>query len=77
MLVSFKIYTYKYILFIEFTCFLDSVHPSQIPGQIGVHAGDDVGIYASGPYSHLFAGAIEQNSIPHFAAFAAGLERTP
>jgi alkaline phosphatase len=26
--------------------------------------GDDVGIYASGPMSHLFTGHYEQNNIP-------------
>ncbi|KAM7345785.1 membrane-bound alkaline phosphatase-like [Cochliomyia hominivorax] len=56
---------------------IDSIHPSQIPNQIGNHAGDDVGIFASGPYAHLFGGVIEQSSIPHFMAFAAGLDKSP
>lgn len=35
------------------------------------HAGDDVGVYATGPQSHLFAGAYEQNAIPYLMARAA------
>lgn len=35
------------------------------------HAGDDVGIYATGPLSHLFAGAYEQNALPYLMAYAA------
>lgn len=35
------------------------------------HGGDDVGIFARGPYAHLFAGTLEQNTIPHIMAFAA------
>lgn len=34
------------------------------------HGGEDVAIYARGPYSHLFSGVLEQNTIPHFMAFA-------
>lgn len=35
------------------------------------HGGDDVGIFAMGPHSHLFSGVYEQNMIPHLCAFAA------
>lgn len=35
------------------------------------HGGDDVGVYASGPWSHLFVGNYEQNNIPVAMAFAA------
>lgn len=34
------------------------------------HGGDDVGVYASGPYSHLFTGIYEQNIIPVAMAYA-------
>ena len=37
------------------------------------HAGDDVGIYAQGPWAHLFHGVIEQNLIYHVMANAIGL----
>jgi alkaline phosphatase len=37
------------------------------------HAGDDVGIYAQGPWAHLFDGVMEQNLIYHVLAHATGL----
>ncbi|TMW43898.1 hypothetical protein DOY81_011021, partial [Sarcophaga bullata] len=45
--------------------------PSHIPGVIGVHSGDDVGIFARGPYSHMFRGVLQQHSLPHLMAYAA------
>ncbi|XP_022217756.2 membrane-bound alkaline phosphatase [Drosophila obscura] len=45
--------------------------PSYIKGNIGVHAGEDVGIFATGPQSHLFSGVLQQSSIPHIMAYAA------
>jgi len=40
-------------------------------GNIGVHSGYDVGIFATGPQSHLFSGMMQQNTIPHLMAYAA------
>lgn len=37
------------------------------------HSGDDVGIYAQGPWAHLFDGVVEQNLIYHVMAHATGL----
>jgi alkaline phosphatase len=34
------------------------------------HSGTDVGIYAKGPWAHLFDGTMEQNAIYHVMAFA-------
>ncbi|KAJ8986186.1 hypothetical protein NQ317_005660 [Molorchus minor] len=34
------------------------------------HGADDVGIYANGPWAHLFSGVIEENLIPHIMAYA-------
>ena len=34
------------------------------------HAAEDVGIYATGPMSHLFHGVHEQNYIAHVMAYA-------
>ncbi|KAL3271947.1 hypothetical protein HHI36_022417 [Cryptolaemus montrouzieri] len=34
------------------------------------HGGDDVLIYARGPWAHLFGGVMEQNAIPHLMAYA-------
>ncbi|XP_024883881.1 alkaline phosphatase 4-like [Temnothorax curvispinosus] len=41
------------------------------------HAGEDVGVYATGPYSHLFRGTFEQNYIAHVVAYAACLKDWP
>lgn len=35
------------------------------------HGGDDVAVFAKGPYSHLFTGVMEENVIPHLMSFAA------
>ncbi|XP_005186654.3 alkaline phosphatase [Musca domestica] len=57
--------------------FLDNnrwvVHPSYIKSEMGVHGGDDVGVFASGPYEHLFRGVMEQHTLPHLMAYAAGI----
>ena len=42
-----------------------------VPLSSETHAGDDVGVYASGPWSHLFTGTYEQNVIPLAMAYAA------
>ena len=48
----------------------DYKYSSLLPMEDETHGGDDVQIYARGPFSHLFAGVIEQNVIPHVLAFA-------
>lgn len=45
--------------------------PSTVPLELETHGGDDVGVFASGPWSHLFTGVYEQNYIPHAMMFAA------
>jgi len=35
------------------------------------HGGDDVAVFASGPWAHLFVGNYEQNYIPHAISYAA------
>lgn len=47
------------------------IYPSLIPNDYGVHSGEDVGIFATGPQSQLFRGVMEQNTIPHIMAYAA------
>ncbi|XP_037039101.1 membrane-bound alkaline phosphatase-like [Bradysia coprophila] len=44
--------------------------PSMVPLSSETHAGEDVAIYASGPWSHLFSCVMEQNVIPHMMAYA-------
>ncbi|KAL2738701.1 alkaline phosphatase 4 isoform X1 [Vespula squamosa] len=41
------------------------------------HGGEDVGVYAIGPYSHLFRGTFEQNYIAHVIAYAACFKDWP
>lgn len=37
------------------------------------HGGEDVMVFASGPWAHLFSGSYEQNVIPLTMGFAAGV----
>ncbi|XP_076641739.1 alkaline phosphatase 4 [Halictus rubicundus] len=41
------------------------------------HGGEDVGVYAAGPYSHLIRGTFEQNYIAHVVAYAACFSNWP
>ncbi|XP_055599311.1 alkaline phosphatase-like [Uranotaenia lowii] len=45
--------------------------PATLPVDSETHGGEDVAVYASGPWSHLFTGTYEQNTIPHMMAYAA------
>lgn len=45
-------------------------HPSMVPLYESTHAGDDVGVYAVGPHSHLFTGVYEQHYIAHAMMYA-------
>ncbi|XP_046428321.1 membrane-bound alkaline phosphatase-like [Neodiprion virginianus] len=46
-------------------------YPAMVPLNSETHGGDDVAIFTRGPWSHLFTGTLEQNTIPHFMAYAA------
>ncbi|XP_001603241.1 alkaline phosphatase 4 [Nasonia vitripennis] len=41
------------------------------------HGGEDVGVYAIGPYAHLFRSTFEQNYIAHVVAYAACFKDWP
>lgn len=45
-------------------------YPGLYKTVVETHGGDDVLIYAKGPWSHLFEGVMEQNTIPHIMAYA-------
>ena len=45
-----------------------------VPMGSETHAGEEVGIYASGPYAHLFRGVMEQNAIFHVMAAALDIQ---
>ena len=44
--------------------------PSTVPRSTESHAGEDVAVFASGPWSHLFNGVYEQSAIPYKLAYA-------
>lgn len=46
-----------------------------VPMGSETHAGEEVAIYAEGPYSYLFRGTLEQHTIYHVMAEALGLNR--
>lgn len=48
----------------------DFRYPATIPKDGETHGGEDVTVYASGPWSHLFTGNYEQHTIAHMMAFA-------
>lgn len=37
------------------------------------HGGDDVAVFARGPWAHLLVGNYEQTLIPHVISYAAGI----
>ncbi|XP_036322972.1 membrane-bound alkaline phosphatase-like [Rhagoletis pomonella] len=49
------------------------VFPATAPLDTETHGGDDVAVFAVGPWAHLFTGAYEQNTIPHIMAYASCL----
>ncbi|XP_013108751.1 membrane-bound alkaline phosphatase [Stomoxys calcitrans] len=46
---------------------------STVPLDSETHGGDDVGVFASGPYAHYFSGNYEQTNIPAMMAKAANI----
>jgi hypothetical protein len=48
----------------------DYTFPATAPLYSETHGGDDVIVFARGPWSHLYAGTFEQNYIPHAMAYA-------
>ena len=49
---------------------LDYVQQALIPRSSETHSGEDVAVYAKGPWAHLFDGTIEQNVIFHIMLHA-------
>ncbi|CAB0018332.1 unnamed protein product [Nesidiocoris tenuis] len=52
-------------------------YPAGVPMASETHGGEDVPIYASGPWSHLFSKTIDQIQIPGALAFAACIGSGP
>lgn len=64
----------------SFVCLVDDVnyqYPSLVEMPKETHGGDDVMVFARGPWAHLFTGNFEQNEIPLAMAFAAGISTDP
>lgn len=49
--------------------------PALAPLVQETHGGDDVAVFANGPWAHLFTGNYEQHLIPHLMAYAANIGR--
>jgi alkaline phosphatase len=60
--------TYLYSLDTNSTRYLS---PTALPMKAETHGGEDVPVYAQGPWSHLFIGTMEQHTIAHKMAYAA------
>lgn len=53
---------------------VDFLQQALVPlGESETHAGDDVAIFAQGPWAHLFHGSVEQNLVYHVMAHASDL----
>jgi alkaline phosphatase len=52
---------------------MDFLQPATVPLPSETHAGEDLGIYAIGPWAHLFQGTVEQNYIYHVMDYATKL----
>lgn len=48
----------------------DFIQTALIPLKSATHGGEDVGIYAIGPWAHLFQGTVEENYIFHVMNYA-------
>lgn len=53
---------------------VDFKQQALVPMASESHAGDDVAIFAQGPWAHLFRGVVEQNIIYHVMAKAIGFD---
>lgn len=51
----------------------DFQYPTLVPLSAESHGGDDVPVYASGPYAQYFSGNYEQSNIPALMGRAAGI----
>lgn len=56
---------------------VDYQYPSLVNLDSETHGGDDVMVFAKGPWAHLFTGNMEQNEIPLAMALAAGISTEP
>lgn len=52
---------------------LDFQFPATVPLNVESHGGGHVGVWAQGPFSHIFVGNYEQNALPYLIGYAAKL----
>jgi alkaline phosphatase len=57
------------------TTSVDFLQQALVPTQSETHGGDDVAVYAIGPYADLFHGTVEQNYIYHVMAYASDMAK--
>lgn len=50
-------------------------HPSMVPLSSETHSGEDVAVFALGPWQHLYTGIYEQNVIPQIMVYASCIEK--
>ncbi|PZC85796.1 alkaline phosphatase, tissue-nonspecific isozyme [Helicoverpa armigera] len=50
---------------------INYTYPALVPIARETHGGEDVAVFARGPWAHLFTGNYEQNFLPHAIAYAA------
>jgi alkaline phosphatase len=55
------------------TTSIDYLQQALVPTMSETHGGDDVAVYAIGPYADLFHGTVEQNYIFHVMAYASDI----
>lgn len=63
----------EWVLFCYFSDDVGYRYPSLVHVDSETHGGDDVMVFARGPWAHLFTGNFEQNEIPLAMAMAAGI----
>jgi alkaline phosphatase len=49
---------------------MNYLQPATVPLESETHGGEDLGIYAAGPWAHLFQGTVEENYIYHVMDYA-------
>ncbi|KAJ0176439.1 hypothetical protein K1T71_007618 [Dendrolimus kikuchii] len=61
----------RHNILVEDMSHLNFTYPSLVPMTRETHGGEDVAVFAIGPWSHLFTGNYEHNYLPHAMAYAA------
>lgn len=47
-----------------------ALYPALVPMALETHGGEDVAVWARGPWAHLFVGSYEQNVLPLIMSYA-------